>query len=385
MISRWGPQTLAIVHLVTLGFLMMVMVGAVYQVMPVLTGIPLPGTIRLAPWVHAALLSGALLVPAGLVGAPWAASIGIIVLGAALTLFLLQAMAASLRVGWGHQSGRSITLALLALLATTWLGLTLLAGHAGWQTLPHGLTDLHWVWAVGGWMGLLVMGVGFQVVPMFQVTPTYPRLVRCCLPAALWFSLALWSAARWNRSDAEPILAAAVSLSTATFAFVTLRLQRQRRRKISDVTVRFWQFGLLSLLAALALLPMARADGGNRLTLLVGISLLAGWGVSIISGMLYKIVPFLAWLSLQNALVARSLLGRHRIPNMKQFIGNSRQEWQFRAHLVAVMTLAAAPWGGDLLVRVAGLLLALSFGLLGSNLVAVYLRYRRELARLPAA
>jgi len=40
--ARWSPQALAATHLVTLGFLAMVMLGALQQVLPVLMGERLP-------------------------------------------------------------------------------------------------------------------------------------------------------------------------------------------------------------------------------------------------------------------------------------------------------------------------------------------------------
>ncbi|ROR29531.1 hypothetical protein [Inmirania thermothiophila] len=381
---RWAPETLAVVHLVTLGFLLTVMAGAVYQVMPVLTGVPLPGAAALGPWVHAGVLAGALLAPAGLAGVRWAAAAGTAVLGAALAVFLAQGFAAAARVGWRHESGRSVAMALVALAVTAGLGLHLLAGHAGWGVLARQLTDLHWVWALAGWLGLLVMGVGFQVVPMFQVTPPYPKPVTCCLPAALLGLLALWSGTR-GVPAAEVAAAALIGLAAATFAAATLVLQQRRKRKVWDVTVAFWRLGMGALLAGLVAVAAARAAGDARLALLAGILLLAGWGVSLVSGMLYKIVPFLAWLHLQNVLVARSLLGRHRIPNMKQFVDDGRARLQFRLHAAALALLAAAPWAGDAAARLAGLLLALSFALLGVNLAAAARRYRHERARLDAA
>ncbi|MEI2421580.1 hypothetical protein V6O07_14995, partial [Arthrospira platensis SPKY2] len=40
--SRWTPGALALTHLITVGFLLMVMVGALFQVLPVVCGASIP-------------------------------------------------------------------------------------------------------------------------------------------------------------------------------------------------------------------------------------------------------------------------------------------------------------------------------------------------------
>ena len=50
--SRWLPLAFALTHLGTLGFLCSVMFGALYQMIPVVAGSPVPGA-RLAHAVHA--------------------------------------------------------------------------------------------------------------------------------------------------------------------------------------------------------------------------------------------------------------------------------------------------------------------------------------------
>lgn len=39
---RWSPATLALTHLITLGYLAMIMLGALLQILPVVLGVPVP-------------------------------------------------------------------------------------------------------------------------------------------------------------------------------------------------------------------------------------------------------------------------------------------------------------------------------------------------------
>src|SRR5512139_2908610 len=64
--SRWSPAVLGITHLLTLGFMAMVMCGAMLQLLPVLAGAPVPNP-RLMAWaIHLPLLVGTLLLAGGL-------------------------------------------------------------------------------------------------------------------------------------------------------------------------------------------------------------------------------------------------------------------------------------------------------------------------------
>src|SRR5690606_9638108 len=106
------------------------------------------------------------------------------------------------------------------------------------------------------------------------------------------------------------------------FAVWTLYVQARRRRRLPDVTLWFWRLAMACLLAG-ALLWAARQFaggdwGGARYPLLLGVLLIPGFAVSIVSGMLYKILPFLVWLHLQTQ--ADSRAARRRIPNTKEII-----------------------------------------------------------------
>src|SRR5688572_8770269 len=63
-VVRWTPGMLAATHLFTLGFMAMVMIGALFQVVPVLGGGAIPRT--LAPLIHAALTGGTACLAVGL-------------------------------------------------------------------------------------------------------------------------------------------------------------------------------------------------------------------------------------------------------------------------------------------------------------------------------
>lgn len=346
LVSRWSPATLAAVHLLTLGSMTMVMVGAMIQLLAVLAGAPVPRPNLVAAIVHGTLLAGTLLLAGGLLFAqPLLLKIAIANLLAGLTVFVAVALVILARTDKPNSTVFALGLAGAALGVTLVLGLTLGAGRAWGIALPNlALRELHPAWGLIGWTGLLVAGVAYHIVPMFQVTPNYPRWVTRNFAATIFVLLVALSIAQWQAGGAgwqwlglicTGLLAAACIL----FAGMTLSLQYRRRRRLPDVTLEFWRIGMVCVaLAALlwvsqsfALLRFAQSD------VLLGVLVILGAALSFISGMLCKIVPFLAWFHLQARLGTGAT-----IPNVKAMLPEKAQRLQLRLHLAALALCVAA-------------------------------------------
>lgn len=81
-------------------------------------------------------------------------------------------------------------LAVVALMITILLGLMLVATLTGHLVLsqPIAWVQAHLYLGLLGWAGLLIVGVAYQIIPLFHVTANYPRFlggIRCCT-ASLW-------------------------------------------------------------------------------------------------------------------------------------------------------------------------------------------------------
>ena len=360
------PFGLALTHLLTLGFLGMVMLGALTQMLPVVAGAPVPGVRRVAGLGHLALLLGTPLLAWGLAGG---GEMALLAAGALLATGLLPFLGAaslSLLRGRALDTLRAMALALTALAATLACGLALLGWLAGlWLPAdPAAWLNVHVLAGMAGWIGLLILGVAWQVVPMLQLTPAYPpRLTRFLLVAAGTGLLASWLPAESMRLAGKLLLA----LAAVVFALTTLRLQQQRKRKIPDVALSYWRLGMANLILAAALLPLANSPALQGLT---GLLFLLGFAVSVVNGMLCKIVPFLAWFHLQGQ---RGMLASG-LPSMKDYLPDAACRAQFRLHLAALACLLPAPFL-PLMAAPGGLLLAASAILLGWNLTRAAQRF----------
>ncbi len=368
LLAAWRPEwagdissraALALTHLVTLGFLAMVMIGALTQMLPVVAGTPLPRVMGVARLSHGGLLLGTPCLAWGLAqGDPMALEIGAALLGAGLAVFLAAA-ALGLSRARPIDTVHAMRLAVVALAVTLALGI----GLAGWLTgrwLPH--VPISWLhghilWGLGGWIGVLVMGVAWQVVPMLQLTPAYPaRMPR----AMLWTAVLCLPAAAWLDAPWRTLGEAGLGALLILFAGLTLDLQRRRKRKLGDATLDFWRLGMVNLILACLLMLLPFPDPAP---LMAGIAFLVGFAVSVVTGMLYKILPFLAWFHLQG----QRGMTAGGLPSMKDYLPDARARGQFRLHGAALACLLAAPMVPPL-ARPGGLLLAASAVWLAWNL-----------------
>jgi hypothetical protein len=384
--SRWQPTTLALTHLLVAGFLLQIMAGALFQFVPVVTG----GNVRwprlTAHLIHPALTLGTVLLVCGFLRAsPTLFVSAASVLGAGL--FGLVAVIGLALIGseGKGETKTALRVAVLALLVTAALGASLSMALGGYMAInPLPLLEAHLAWGLGGWALLLLAGVSWAVVPMFQITPPYPKALTRPFPWLMVGALALLSLGLMSSSTVAIIIGKGLLvLAAASFAASTLRLQALRKRKTSDTTLSYFRVAMTALLAAcllgLALLLVPSLADQAPWPLELGVLLIVGVLTSAVCGMLYKIVPFLVWLHLRSV-APRGVLP----PTMNRMISTKRMNWQMGAHLLALALLLALPWLPQL-TTLAGLALATSCAGLLANLLVALRIYRDFKSQNPVA
>jgi hypothetical protein len=388
--NRWLPTTVAFTHLLTLGVGALVMLGALFQVMPVVSNQAIPGGHIIAPWARWSIVAGTLALSAGfLTPASWLHGLAAIFLVVGFGLFIGAFGTALVKARPAGDTTIALRLAALSLVATLALGVMQLSVHLSPEAaLYHPQqTQLHAFVGGFGWVMLLVMGVSFQVIPMFHVAPAFSRWVRRHLVLVIFAANALVLLA------GDPVAAIALFLTllaTILYAVEALRVLGGRKRKLVDYTVRFWQLGLSNLIAAALLaLSLAFIDSDAwrlQAEILLGLIFGLGFALSVILGMLQKIIPFLIYMHLQRLTFANVKAMTMKLPPMNQLIPTASSRWQFRVHLALLCCIYIAPWAREFAVA-AGLLLVAAFGWLGYCLWQAWRRYLKlesEISRLVA-
>jgi hypothetical protein len=344
--------------------------------------------LRVAIVVHACLTTGTLvLVAAFLSYQPWLFGAATLLLGVGVLTFIVSAGRSLIGVASDHATVSGMKLALLGLGVTLTLGLVLAIALGGSINLPLlSLTTLHLGWGLLGWGGVLVAAVGYVVVPMFQLTPPYPEWFTRHFARAAIGIMALWMAAELGQLETlSTLLATAATVAGATLAGTTLSIARRSKRARLDPTQQCWRLAMACTLLASALWLATRfiapLQAWPQWPLLWGVLVLFGGFVSVMVGMLYKIVPFLVWLHLRN-------LGRGKVsaPNMKMVLAESDMRQHLWLHGVALLALVlAAIWPDPLVYPAAVALIAANTWLLRNLLRAlgVYHRHLLVIANSP--
>ncbi len=376
------PALLAATHCITLGFMAIIMVGAMQQILPVVIGSPMPAS-GLTAWISfLSLISGALLLPAGFVlGQPSLLKLAWPLLLLAFLTFIGASLTSLLRAPARNPTRSALLLSILALAGAVVLGVLLARGYASGTALfdARKLATAHILLMLGGWVMLLIVGVSYQVVPMFQLTPDYPKWLTATLAPAIFGALLLNVLALFYQPESSWLSVVAADLFcvlAGSFAMTTLDLQSKRRRRVADATLGFFRLGMTALFsAALLAIAMPMLPAIEHYEMLVAVIFLLGFAMSVMHGMLYKIVPFLIWFHLFRGSVKTG------VPNMKEIIPEPwmwRHLWLHRCTLLAALL---APWWGAAAWLVA-LGLLLQGVLLGYALLTAISVYRRTLVRL---
>ena len=308
LVSTWLPQTLALTHLGTLGVLTMAMCGALYQMIPVVAGAPVPW-VRLGHAVHALLTVGTWALVAGLWrGQPAWVAAGALGLSAAVVLFGLPIAAALfLRTPVRSPTVLGMRLAVACLAVLVGLGVRM-----AWQHVTGDFASARAMWlqvhvSLGllGWVGGLVTAVSWQVVPMFYLARAVPDRAARTVLGLLAAGVVLVLAAPWLGEAVAPGLSPSTLFGLCALPAVvavwllapwlTWQALRARRRRRKDPSLLFWQVSLVTapLCAIAGVFAVAGVDG--RWPLALGWLAAWGWAGLLVHGMLTRIVPFMVW------------------------------------------------------------------------------------------
>lgn len=375
--ERFAPLTLAITHWVVLGMLAPVMIGALFQLMPVVAGQTVGAARFISPFVAlaSAAIAGALTL-GFFTGQPlafaWAAGLAATLYGAVV----LALAAAAWRVVVTDATTRTLRWIALALACVVGLGIALAGNFAGWwQIRVLRWLDLHVAWGLLGWIATLVIGIASTVVPMFWQTERPEKRWQQSLPGLLWLPLlAAGVPALWQFSL---LLGCAI---VAGFALLALYALWHAKRRFDPAWILWLVCAASWLLAALLTVVQSLAAAylppllAQSLPWWTGVLALVGGAVLPVNAMLGKIIPFLVFLHLRRQIPA----GR-RVPTMQAVLPPRRLQWQARLVLLALALLLALPFAPSVLAPLAGLAFAAAQGWMGGILALTLLRYRKEL------
>ncbi len=365
-LSSYATQLIT-VHTLSLGVMASFMLGALFQMLPVLAGVVIKTPTTKAMIVHILLSVGVLvqLYAFGIGSNSLLFFLASTYLGSALFYAIYLMLKELIKIKTHSSSSKGILFALLALISTTLFGIYLLLAEGGFIVgveFSH-IKELHYSFALFGWVSLLIVSISFQVIEMFYVTPAYPKKMSRYITVTVLGLLVLKSIlVLLNYSST--LLTATIALLFLIYATVTIDRLTQRKRPIADATVWFWLFGMaLFILSMTITLISSFLPIDSTLQHLSYITFI-GFALSIVFAMVYKIVPFLTWFHLSNQ-------GYMEAPMMHDVIHPKKAKIHFYIHIVTIaiwLLTTDITWLGSLL-------LAISFSWLFYNLFFAIKKY----------
>ncbi len=369
---HYTPHLIAITHLFVLGFICSIVMGAMYQLVPV--------TLETQLFSEKLVIFQFALHVTGLVGMVWAfwnynlAMVGVfgslLTLGVGLFVCNLAGTLAKVK-GW-KVIKFGIASALFWLSATVAAGLTLTASKF-WNFMsfpPLAAMHAHAHLGAIGVFAMLIVTVSYQLVPMFTLSERQSE-------RRAWWSVALLNLGLGGvfltillQASLKPVAALVVIAGLVLYGWEISAILRARKRRSLDWGMKYF-LTAVALLVPLSGLALGLSWSGLPLTgftmqleNVYGLLALAGFVGLAILGMLYKIVPFLVWFHSY-----RRHIGRAKVPALAEMYSVPLQIAGYGSFLagLAVLCVATAQ-SSEAGIRWGGGLLALSLTIFAVNL-----------------
>lgn len=320
------PHVLALVHMLTLGFLTMCIMGASLQLVPVIIVAPLRAT-HLLRWQYPVYTTGVILLLSGF----WWMIPALLIIGGSLIVLAVLHYIVVLAITFARADKRPLTVSFLAA-SLVYLGIVVCLGLTAALNFQFGflgaVTDrillAHITLGVVGWLTTTLIGVSYTLVRLFALAHRHGdrlgRIIFWLLNTAI-IALAVGFSLSWR-----PLIIGgglALTASVWLFGYDYLQMLRARNRKMLDVRQ---YHAIASVVYLMLLIPCgagAAISGWNNPALFaaLGLAALLGWLGQSITGYLYKIVPFLVWHERYGPLV-----GKQKVPLMREML-HERWAW----------------------------------------------------------
>jgi len=369
LMSRYSLDSIVITHALTIGFLAFIMLGSLMQMLPVLAGVQIPKVEPISKIAHLFLVIGTLSMIGGLMFSDSLLnSVALGLLGVGFSMLIIVIALALVKVKHFNATVKGMSISLVFAAATVLMGLALLYTYIDSDFAQYRVivANIHSVWGIFGFAGILIIGVAFQVLPMFYVAPKFKQFCKKRVVLLISTGLMIWLFTSIFYEPYSMLGKAWIALFFWAFSTTVWVKLSKRRRPISDVTVWYWRSASIFLTLG-AFLWIFDEYFKHEYIVMVAILLGGGFILSIMIGMLYKIIPFLVWFHL-NA------MGYMSIPTMNEMINKKLATAQFVLFMTSLVGFVFAFYF-PIMVQVSAISFILSMIILQYNVIAPVLIY----------
>ncbi len=329
---------LSFVHLFLLGFIMMTIFGAMAQLVPVVLEVG-HFAVELFYVIWPLLLIGTLLMVGGFLFSPALLPYGGMIVFISLLVFVGEIFMTILKVKQLTLVMSSVLIANIFLFFGIIFGLLMALSYAGTLHLNiDSLLQAHVYLVLGGYICVTIMGLSLVLVPMFTLShdfSTKPLLIALTMMSIGVVLVVISSlfAVEWLA-----YLGYGFSFfSLVIYFYLINHIYQIRPRRENDVYAISLIFAYISMLIALVLEVVYLFTDVEKYLMAGGWLLFFGFFGFLITGHIYKIIPFLVWFERFSPLV-----GKQKVPMLADMVppNSSQAQFVFSSLGVSVVTLA---------------------------------------------
>lgn len=336
-LSLLDAKILGFVHLFLLGFVMMTIFGAMAQLVPVVLEVGHFG-VELFYAIWPLLGIGTVMMAFGF-SYPMLLPFGGVVVLIAMMIFVMEIFLTIRKVQKLTLVMSSMLLANIFLFFGIIFGLVMALGYAGMVDVDvDALLRSHVFLVIVGYIVVTIMGLSAVLIPMFGLSHGFSmRPLKIAMTmigvAAILIVASSFSGVKILEYTAYLISAVAM---VVYFFFVKVLFVTRARKEI-DIYAKSLIFSYISLLASLALGIFYLVGAGEAFLLSAGWLMFFGFFAFVITGHIYKIIPFLVWFERFSPLV-----GKQKVPMLADMLPKKSSSAQLIFSAIGVVVIAVA-------------------------------------------
>jgi hypothetical protein len=330
--------TIGWVHLFLLGFVMMVIFGAMAQLVPVVIEVG-HAAVDFFYIIWPMLTLGTILMVSGFAFAPSLLPYGGLIVLISMVIFAADLFATLKRGERKTIVVSSMKASNVFLLLGILSGFIMALSFGGMIEIdPSRWLEAHVFAVFGGYVLLTIMGLSMILLPMFGLSHGFsdtPMLWAYRLMVGGVSLVMIGSLLHIGGVEVLGILA--VLGSILSYFYQGHLMKEVRARKENDVWVRSLNFAFFTLAVAVAEAVIYLLGADERFVVSAGWFLMVGFVGFLITSHLYKIIPFLVWFERYAPLV-----GKQKVPMLNEMIPTREATTQMNVTATGVMMVGIA-------------------------------------------
>ncbi len=353
-----SPRLLTLTHVLILGWITMIIFGALYQLIPVVMEVKLYSE-KLAVTTFFLFGAGLITLSASFWTFNFGRNIGLEIGGylivTAVILFGINTILSAAKTERKNIENAFIITAVIWLLLTVTLGIVMVLNFAfHFLSGSHlELLKLHAHIGFIGWFLMLVIGVASKLMPMFLIVHKLPAKVLNYAYFLINGGLILLSIGYYYFPEKWFMLLSSLLILSGVILFLRFNYVAfsKRIRKKLDVGMKlsaaaFIMLGVSLLLGAISIIsPDFMGVFQTRVEIAYGILIVLGFLTALVLGQTYKTLPFIIWLQKYQ-----SKVGKIKVPLPQELYSEKIAGYHYYTFVLAIIVLITGILFAEVLV-----------------------------------